>query len=1348
MSFTYPSCPLCSESMVLRTARKGRNPGNQFYVCSRFPRCKGTRPHSSQASTSARGAVQGAPDGFRENVHSATKPIEVSPAKPKVPLTEPQKKELVRLRDRLLNLSSRNRSIRLNRLDAKWTFDLSSLNTFGTQFANQLIESSLSFKSAPILPKPTKKSAEDHLRLAERLKHLHRAITEIQREKGLYDLYLGFPFLTGIPIGTETVLQAPLILIPVTLSESVPAKGARQWTINPSKDNPACFNRTLFFALSKICKLNINTILFEEDIPDELYGQTSFLQWVHATLNQYGIPCTLSPDAHDNVIDPVLEFSIKELPECFSPGKLEIQQNAVLGHFPQSNSSIQRDYEHFLELDQTELESITCFLAGGNLADTEGSTTSGTKDDSEIKQFEADDFEDSQEDSLETIDLRKEAENFFLLPSDSSQDRILLELSKPKVTGLVVWGPPGTGKSQTIVNIIGDCLAKNKTVLLVSQKRAALDVVYDRLGLKNLSSLVGLVHDAKLDRKTLYEKLAKETAKSSALGIGETKATVDPSAEIDRVAQTLKDAYTAYNDSASGLRLGEMYRKLGSKQAGTIKIASHWKRSGYATIQETALQLNSLQVQLGEEIDLPLLRERPSYAKLGYENREAFLTLLEEVINGVRYLEAASIVAISSDRTETGALENSTTEALRSLKMALVARTDAWRWLSWGFHRDKRQFKRIATEAKTYLEKCAKQFRHLAHQFLSQSVAAELAAGISAGENSLANLRVLSKFLDLKFNSFKSFDSTRETLAKEVQEIVQNIQSTENSGAIRKGDSWGAVFEAEVLCAMARDLEAKHPVISTIRSGQIDVLRGRYKDLLDQKVQFNIQFLRSKATGFMTFQDGRDFSRELNSDVSKKTRTFSIRKLNEKHLNKEFYRSILPVWLVSPEVVSDVFPPTRGLFDVVIFDEASQCTVEHGLPAVYRGKQVIIAGDEKQLPPNRMFETQMDNEEPSEDEETNATDEPSLLTLAKKTLRYKSHMLEWHYRSRHQELVTFSNEVFYHGRMKVAPNVIPFRKGNAPAISWHSVSGFWEERQNRAESDKVIDLIRNYLSSENPLSVGVITFNLPQKELILDRIDELQVSDPEFGALLAENKKLPIDQQLFVKNIENVQGDEREAIIFSVAYAPSHPGGRVNQMFGSLNMKGGENRLNVAITRAIKHVDIVASINPETDLSVSTLKSVGPKVLKNYLCFARAVALGDIERVNAILNEINPNLQLRGVESNITESPFETEVLEALEAAGFRVDTQVGQSGFRIDMAIVHPEDPSRYLLGIECDGAMFHSGVSVRERDVFRQRFLEDRGWKIHRIWSTNWWQHKEQEVAKVRQLIDSLLVQQRPAE
>ena len=232
----------------------------------------------------------------------------------------------------------------------------------------------------------------------------------------------------------------------------------------------------------------------------------------------------------------------------------------------------------------------------------------------------------------------------------------------------------------------------------------------------------------------------------------------------------------------------------------------------------------------------------------------------------------------------------------------------------------------------------------------------------------------------------------------------------------------------------------------------------------------------------------------------------------------------------------------------------------------------------------------------------------------------------------------------------------------------------------------------------------------------------------------------------FVKNIENVQGDERDVIIFSVGYAPPRPGERVYQMFGSLSQKGGENRLNVAISRTISKIEIVASIDPEKDLSPSSANA-GPRIFRDYLRYAKAIAEGNSLSARNVLNEYNSSTHVRPGGSNQTESPLEDEILEALIELGYSVDCQVGQSGYRIDMAVVNPDDPSKYLLGIECDKCTYHSSISARKRDVFRQRFLESRGWKIHRIWSPNWWYNKQTETAKLRSIIESLRSQKRNA-
>jgi very-short-patch-repair endonuclease len=278
----------------------------------------------------------------------------------------------------------------------------------------------------------------------------------------------------------------------------------------------------------------------------------------------------------------------------------------------------------------------------------------------------------------------------------------------------------------------------------------------------------------------------------------------------------------------------------------------------------------------------------------------------------------------------------------------------------------------------------------------------------------------------------------------------------------------------------------------------------------------------------------------------------------------------------------------------------------------------------------------------------------------------------------------------------------------------------------------------------------VITFNEPQRDLIDDRVEARRTSSEDFDRLysLANRAELDLDVRPFVKNIENVQGDERDAIIFSVGYAPDRQG-KFRVQFGSLNQEGGENRLNVAITRAKERVIMVASFDP-SQLPVEGAKNAGPVRLKEYLLYAKAVAEKRGDEIAQLLRKLDAAVAAPPSASTIAEfdAPLEAQVRAALEALGFKVESQVGFSGYRIDLAVVDPKDDSRYVIGIECDGVTFQSAKSARERDVGRQRFLEDRGWSIERVWSRNWWRDRPGEIARLQRRIQELSKERKPEE
>ena len=413
----------------------------------------------------------------------------------------------------------------------------------------------------------------------------------------------------------------------------------------------------------------------------------------------------------------------------------------------------------------------------------------------------------------------------------------------------------------------------------------------------------------------------------------------------------------------------------------------------------------------------------------------------------------------------------------------------------------------------------------------------------------------------------------------------------------------------------------------------------------------------------------------------------------------------IKIWLMTPEVVSDILPFEKNTFDIVIFDEASQLYVEKSIPSIYRAKKVIIAGDQKQLKPSSLGQGRILDEIDEEEITDGFLEYESLLDAAK--YKYKSTMLNYHYRSKYEELIAFSNYAFYDGKLMIISNAN--RTDEKPIERIKIENGQWINKQNEQEAQTVIKLIRNILiTRKNNETIGVITFNASQMNLIEDLIEKEKNLDSNFATLmLAEENRFTNGENIsfFVKNIEAVQGDERDIIIFCIGYAKNEVG-RVAINFGWLNQDGGENRLNVAISRAKEKIFVVTSIEPE-ELLVDSTKNNGPKLFKQYLEYVKAIDARNNELAESILLSLaDRNTQ----EQNqiIFDSEFEEEVYKKLIERGYNVKTQYGVGGYRIDLVIQGQSEEN--ILGIECDGRLYHSAKSARERDYHRQKYLESR--------------------------------------
>jgi len=431
-----------------------------------------------------------------------------------------------------------------------------------------------------------------------------------------------------------------------------------------------------------------------------------------------------------------------------------------------------------------------------------------------------------------------------------------------------------------------------------------------------------------------------------------------------------------------------------------------------------------------------------------------------------------------------------------------------------------------------------------------------------------------------------------------------------------------------------------------------------------------------------------------------------------------FITQLTPCFMMSPLSVAQYLKADSIQFDAVVFDEASQIMPQDAVSSLIRADQAIIAGDTKQLPPTSFFQSDVETTEDVR-EDLDSILEETASVLPEKNLR-------WHYRSRTEELIQFSNHHYYNNSLRTFPENNPdVETGVEFEYVEDGVYDRGGSRQNEIEAQRVIDLIEDHADERSDKSLGVVAFSSAQEQAIRDALAERREENPVLDAFVSQDDVL---DEFFIKNLEMVQGDERDRMIFSVGYGPAQDG-TISTNFGPINKSGGERRLNVAVTRAKEQVTVVCSMLPG-DIDLSGSNSTGAKHFKNYLEYARKG-----EQALARNDHVTDTLDF--------DSQFEEAVYEALEAEGYDVVSQVQSSGYSIDLAIKHPEQPGKFILGIECDGAAYHSSKTARDRDRTRQMVLEDLGWTIHRIWSPDWASNQEAQIQAINDKVDSLIAE-----
>lgn len=460
----------------------------------------------------------------------------------------------------------------------------------------------------------------------------------------------------------------------------------------------------------------------------------------------------------------------------------------------------------------------------------------------------------------------------------------------------------------------------------------------------------------------------------------------------------------------------------------------------------------------------------------------------------------------------------------------------------------------------------------------------------------------------------------------------------------------------------------------------------------------------------------------LQREFQKKRRHLPIQRLMEQAGNA--VQAIKPVLMMSPLSIASYLPPGGLKFDMVVFDEASQVKPVDSFGAILRGKQAVVVGDNQQLPPTNFFDTM--NLADDDDDDSPTSDIESILGLFL-AQNAPDTMLRWHYRSLHESLIMVSNKEFYQNNLVVFPSP-DSGKEELGLIFHHIPEAIYDRgssRTNRRESEEVADAVMEHAKMRPHLSLGVAAFSTAQMTAIQDRVEYLRRHDPSYESFFVAHPHEPF----FVKNLENVQGDERDVIFISVGYGRDSSG-RITMDFGPLSRDGGHRRLNVLITRAKRRCEIFSGITSD-DIDAGRSRYRGVPALKTYLAYAE-----------------NGVIDLPQETDREVDSPFQNAVAQELKTLGYDVRQEVGTAGKFIDIAIVDPEKPGRFLIGIECDGATYHSSRSARDRDRIREQVLKDRGWQIHRIWSTDWFKNSQRELNKTVEAIESAKVYKPVAE
>ncbi len=1123
-----------------------------------------------------------------------------------------------------------------------------------------------------------------------KLKELKREIEEIEKETGRYELYIGYPFVFGTLSqgANKTVIKAPLMLFPVKIE--IPDDNTVEISFNGAEK--IHINQALVFAYAQANKINVDQLELEFDDLSQFAGVADVVKYL--------------ADAHIK-IEPADIKNVFAYQRFKEPADREfsVRYAAVLARFPLSNS-IYNDYT-LLEKKKLKNDAVNELLR------------------MDKRKLDRPKKKKSKKTPDKTYAVRM---------MDYAQSEVLKKVNE--MGNMVIYGPPGTGKSQTIVNIISDAICKHKRVLVVSQKKAALDVVFNRLGLLNAKAMY--INDEYKEKKSFYERCLTTHQKNMVESLVDIQALESEynelAAKIAVEEADLEALYKVLNEKRPfGLSLSEMYSSSYSLSQTSGEYAVYLKlikndyimSLDYKDLSDALFVIKSENLEklyydfmenkeknplidhMQDEIDIRTLGEVKTQLEEIQKSRKGFF-------NTAKYPYYRQVMAYYKELADEDVLNAVVKQECRikNPKKLFTAKLE-------------KEIKAAFTETINAIDDFVKEYECL-HRVMTEDGYISVIDNLLRGNSTY--IKLVHEALD-NYIALRDVNRVLESLDGNKTSIL-NFAYTISKSYANYVDIINKLMEIRIYHEILHYEDAcKDDLARMIDFPSTTELIYRLKE--QQLAVANKLASGKNSREYEEYYNAAKNNKDYFYQISKDQKFWPIRKTMEEY--SDFILQLFPCWLLSPENVSCLLPLKKNMFDLVIFDEASQVFIESTIPTIYRGQNIVVAGDAKQLRPSTTFMKRYLGGDPENQDDLSvaaALEVESLLDLA--VARYENANLTYHYRSRYSELIDFSNSAFYNNSLQIAPNIS--KNLRSRPIERYKVAGKWQDRRNIPEAKKVVELLKEiFKTREHNESIGIITFNSDQQSCIADWIDKEASRDPEFrSSILKESHRVENgeDISLFIKNLENVQGDERDIIIFSIGYA-ENADGKVYTNFGSLSAEGGENRLNVAITRAKSKIIVVTSIEPEM-LKVETAKHNGPKLLKKYLMYVRAVAKNDEAEVKVILSELDKSEHAPETRIMTSVASVEERIKERLVRLGYKVDLHLGNKSNRISLA-VYDDKHDKYLVGVELDKDAFASSSYSMERDVYKPKFLESRGWSLMRIWCRDWWLYPQKVIKAI---------------